>query len=112
MAQSGGSQQRGCWIREMSLVGSSEEDLTPYSNDNDPEAPGWKVERSVRVSVQDPGSLGVVVITVWSQVFLAGTKVFLLSRGDSGRNAVDDNDPEAPGWKVERSVRVSVQDSR
>ncbi|KAJ5238181.1 hypothetical protein N7489_008272 [Penicillium chrysogenum] len=34
-------------------LGSSEEDLTPYSNDNDPEAPGWKVERSVRVSVQD-----------------------------------------------------------
>jgi hypothetical protein len=31
---------------------SSEEDLNPYS-DPDPDAPGWKVERSVRVSVRN-----------------------------------------------------------
>ncbi|CAG8902630.1 unnamed protein product [Penicillium egyptiacum] len=33
-------------------LSSSEEDLAPCAND-DPEAPGWKVERSVRVSVHN-----------------------------------------------------------
>ncbi|KGO76005.1 hypothetical protein PITC_011620 [Penicillium italicum] len=36
-------------------LNSSEEELSPYSND--PEAPGWKVERSVRVSVRNSRSL-------------------------------------------------------